>query len=79
LAFELDGPPIKIRLENRQSFNFSAHATREDLCRLIDHIAPKNLVFVHGDPDATAWMSQNTSSIYRKYIPSIGETITLEA
>ena len=79
LAFELDGPPIKVRLENRQSFNFSAHATREDLCRLIDHVAPKNVIFVHGDPDATAWMRENTSSIYRKFIPSIGETITLES
>ncbi len=79
LAFELDGPPIKIHLTNRQAFNFSAHAHREDLCKLVDHIAPKNVIFVHGDPDATAWMEKNTSSLYRKFIPSIGETITLES
>lgn len=79
LAFETDGPLIKIRLDNRQSFNFSAHATREDLCRLIDHIAPKNVIFVHGDPEATTWMKENTSSVYRKYIPSIGETLVLES
>lgn len=78
LPFELDGPRIKVRLENRQAFNFSAHATREDLCRLIDHLAPKNIVFVHGDADAIAWMSQNTSAAYKKFIPTIGETIALE-
>lgn len=79
LSFEVDGAPIKVRLENRQSFNFSAHANREDLCKLIDHIAPKNIIFVHGDPDATAWMSENTSAVYRKFIPTIGETIALES
>lgn len=79
LAFELDGPPVKIKLENRQSFNFSAHATREDLCRLIDHIAPKNIVFVHGDPDASQWMSENTSNVYGKFIPSIGQPIRLDS
>lgn len=79
LVFHRDGAPVKIKTMNRKSFNFSAHAHREDLVRLIDHIAPKNLVFVHGDPEATAWMNENTSSIYRKFIPSIGERITLEA
>ncbi|MDZ4859213.1 MAG: MBL fold metallo-hydrolase [Candidatus Hydrogenedentes bacterium] len=79
LSFERDGPPVTIKTMNRKSFNFSAHAHREDLVRLIDHIAPKNLIFVHGDPDATAWMKENTSSVYRKFIPSIGETLPLES
>lgn len=76
--FELNGPPVKLKLENRQSFNFSAHAPREDLCKLIDHIAPKNVVFVHGDADATAWMAENTDARFRKFIPQIAETIELE-
>lgn len=79
LRFELNGPPVKIKLDNRQSFNFSAHATREDLCKLIDHIAPRNVVFVHGDPEATAWMRDNTDSAYRKFIPTTGEAIELDS
>lgn len=78
MGFELKGRPVTIKLENRQSFNFSAHAPREDLCKLIDHIAPKNVVFVHGDPEATAWMAENTNARYRKFIPQIGECIELE-
>ncbi len=78
LAFELNGPPVPVKLGNRQSFSFSAHATREDLCRLVDHVTPKNIVFVHGDAEAVSWMHENTASVFRKHIPAVGRTITLK-
>jgi Cft2 family RNA processing exonuclease len=79
LVFELGGPAVTIQLDNRQRFNFSAHATREDLCQLIEAIAPQNVIFVHGDPDASAWMLANTNNVAHKYIPTIGKTISLDA
>ncbi|MBX7256285.1 MAG: MBL fold metallo-hydrolase [Candidatus Hydrogenedentes bacterium] len=78
LTFELKGPQVPVRLENRQSFSFSAHATREDLCKLVDHVTPKNIIFVHGDADAISWMHENTASVFRKHVPAIGRPIELK-
>ncbi|HQE84128.1 MAG TPA: MBL fold metallo-hydrolase RNA specificity domain-containing protein [Candidatus Hydrogenedentes bacterium] len=79
MAFETPGRNVKIRLENRQQFSFSAHASRDDLRRLIEHLNPKNIVFVHGDPDAIDWMSANTNGQARKIAPMFGQTVVLEA
>jgi predicted metal-dependent RNase len=78
LTFELNGAPVAVKLENRQAFAFSAHATREDLCRLVSRMRPKNIVFVHGDPEAIAWMSENTPGNFRKHVPVVGETYTIK-
>lgn len=78
LPFEVSGSPIKIRLENRQRFHFSAHAPREDLCAFVDMVKPKNVVFIHGDPDAIEWMRENCGQGYRKFAPGVGETISLD-
>lgn len=78
LCFELDGPPVRIKLENRQAFTFSAHASREDLCELVRRISPRTVIFIHGDPDAIAWMCANCDSGFRTVGPSLGETVCLE-
>jgi mRNA degradation ribonuclease J1/J2 len=79
MPFEKPGRNVKIRLENRQQFSFSAHAPRKDLQRLIEHVNPKNLVFVHGDPEAVEWMTANSNGRARKFAPMLGQTIALEA
>ncbi len=79
LRFERNGHPVKVQLENRRSFNFSAHAPREELVALVDRVQPKNVVFVHGDSDAIDWMYDNCRGPYRKFRTQIGETLTLEA
>ncbi|MCP4645740.1 MAG: MBL fold metallo-hydrolase [bacterium] len=79
MRFERNGAEQAILLKNRQSFALSAHATREDLCGFVDRIQPKNVVFVHGDADAVAWMQENCTGPYRTYTPVGGETIPLEA
>ena len=79
MPFESPGRNVKIRLENRQQFDFSAHASREDLRHLIEHLDPKNIVFVHGDPAAIEWMAANSNGRARKYAPMLGQTLALEA
>lgn len=77
-VFELSGHPVKVELENLQSFHFSAHAPRRALRSLIAHIKPRNVVFVHGDTNAIAWMRANCPHECRTYSPLMGQTITLE-
>ena len=77
--FELHGPAQQVDLENRQRFNFSAHARREDLCGLVRRLNPKNVVFVHGDPNAIEWMSSHSNGNSRKFTPKLGETVVLES
>lgn len=77
LRFRLGGPAVELRLENIQRFHFSAHAARSTLRNLIDRIRPRNVVFVHGDPDALMWMENHTSNGYRHVTPAIGQTVNL--
>ncbi len=77
LAFERDGKPIEVKLENIQRFHFSAHAGRDDLLRVIEHYKPKKVVFVHGDKPAIDWMQENCNVAFPSHSPAIGETITL--
>jgi len=79
LMFGLDRPTVPVTLENIQRFSFSAHAPRTALQGVIEHIKPKNVVFVHGDGDAIDWMNANTGNGYNNYAPAIGQTITLES
>ncbi len=78
LSFELNGPRMTVKTGNRQAFSFSAHATREHLCRIVEHLRPKNVVFVHGDPDAITWMRDNAPGNFRKLVPVVGETYSLK-
>ncbi len=79
LSFEIDGAPVSIEMENRQSFNLSAHAHRDELIDFIYAIRPKNVVFVHGDPEAVDWMYARCDGDFNKYRLEKDETITLEA
>ena len=78
LQFGLNRPETEVVLENIKRFSFSAHAPRESLQRVIQNIKPRNVVFVHGDPEALQWMKENSSGTCRAYAPAIGESITLE-
>ena len=79
MRFGRGRPPVKVRLENRRHFSFSAHAPRTALREVIRRIDPKNVVFVHGDPEAIDWMHDQTGDGCRKFSPTRGEPITLEA
>jgi len=79
LVFRLGYPPVPVELDNIKRFHFSAHAPRKTLVDIVNHIGPKNVVYVHGDPDSLAWMGQNSGNGRHAYIPTIGQSITLEA
>lgn len=77
LMFRLGGEPVEVQLENIQWFHFSAHAPRGVLRSVVERVQPKQAIFVHGDPDAIAWMRENCSNGCDTYAPHIGETIDL--
>ncbi len=79
VAFELGSRPTPIEMTNRKKFDFSAHAPREDLCAMLEAIAPRNVVLVHGDPEAIAWMQANCPIPCRIAAPQLGDTVELEA
>lgn len=79
LVFRLGYPPVPVELENIKRFHFSAHAPRKTLVEIVEHIQPKNVVYVHGDPDSLAWMGQHSGNGRNAYIPTIGQTIQLES
>jgi predicted metal-dependent RNase len=77
LVFRLGGEPVEVQLENIQFFHFSAHAPRGVLRHVVEQVQPKQTIFVHGDPDAIAWMRENCGNGCANYAPQIGETVTL--
>jgi Cft2 family RNA processing exonuclease len=79
LAFTLRGEPVERKLTNIERFDFSSHAPRQALKDLVERIQPKNVVFVHGDPDAVDWMLANAPGARNSFAPRIGETLTLES
>ena len=79
LRFQLDRPPVEVVLDTIRSFYFSAHAPREALRDVIARVRAKNVVFVHGDPEAVAWMYENAGDGCRRFAPSVGEAVSLEA
>jgi Cft2 family RNA processing exonuclease len=79
LAFGLDRPRVKVTLEDIRWFHFSAHAPREVLREIVTRIDPKNVVFVHGDPEAIDWMHAATNHGYATFSATVGQTLTLEA
>jgi Cft2 family RNA processing exonuclease len=50
-----DEPAQELRC-NIETFQFSAHASRESIVEYVKKLAPKKVVLVHGDPPAVEWM-----------------------
>ena len=46
---------VNCRIER---YHFSAHSNRRQLLSAVTRLAPKAVVFTHGEPEAAAWMSQ---------------------
>lgn len=54
-------PPVRLLCE-RRVFDFSGHATRDDLLAYILKVRPKKTFLVHGDPKASAWFVDQLKS-----------------
>lgn len=59
---KLPAVPLKCRVE---TFDFSAHSTREGLCAFAEKVRPKKLLLVHGDEPAQLWFENR----FRETIP----------
>jgi predicted metal-dependent RNase len=55
-------PAVPFNCE-RKIFDFSGHATRDDLLKFILKVKPKKVFLVHGDPRATAWFAAQVKEL----------------
>jgi Cft2 family RNA processing exonuclease len=78
IKFDPGRPAVEVRTDNIRYFHFSAHAPRLALQNVITRANPRNVIFVHGDPEAIDWMYEESSGHFRKFAPAGGETITVE-
>lgn len=62
LASDLPPVPLRCRVE---SFDLSAHATREQIADYVEKVRPKKLLLVHGDEPAQIWFTNR----FRETIP----------
>jgi Cft2 family RNA processing exonuclease len=74
-----DEPPQELRC-NIETFQFSAHASRESLIAYVTTLAPKKVVLVHGDPSAVEWMRATIAAALPEaelIVPAPGAEINL--
>ena len=55
IQLDPDMPPQEVRC-NIETFQFSAHASRESIVAYVKKLAPKKVVLVHGDAPAVEWV-----------------------
>lgn len=63
LADDLPAAPLKCRVE---TFDFSAHGTRESLAEYAEQTQPKKIILVHGEEPAQDWFAAR----FRETLPS---------
>lgn len=59
-------------------FRFTGHSHRRDLIQLVEKLAPKKVVLVHGENEARTWMADNIRFFYPEVevlMPEEGEPI----
>ena len=56
-----NGQPVR-RKCTIDCFDFSGHATRDSLVDYAEKLNPKQVILVHGDPDAVEWMHDTLAS-----------------
>ena len=72
-------PAQPVRCEVRR-FRFSGHSHRRDLIKLVERLAPKTVVLVHGETNARTWMAENIRFFYpdiRVVAPEEGTPVEL--
>jgi Cft2 family RNA processing exonuclease len=77
LSSNAESVPLKCRVEK---FDFSGHATRENLRAYVNLVRPKRLLLVHGSPEAANWFHETISADIpgcQVLIPEPGVTLEL--
>jgi predicted metal-dependent RNase len=73
-------PPVTLRADV-EAFDFSGHATRDELVAYATRVRPRKLLLVHGDAPALQWMAQTLSAALPEtevIIPLPGERLRLD-
>ena len=65
-------PPVPFRAE-MDVFDFSGHATRDDLLAYVKKVRPKRTFLVHGDPEASQWFRDRLREEFPQTEPIIPE------
>ncbi len=61
------------------SFRFSAHSHRGEILQLIERLAPRRVILVHGDPGAIGWTAEMIGQSHpdmEVIIPEVGVEVT---
>jgi Cft2 family RNA processing exonuclease len=70
------GPqPVRCTVD---SFRFSGHSNRNDLLALVEHLTPEEVILVHGETSARAWMAEHIREAHPNievHVPGWGESI----
>ncbi len=73
-----EGPqPVHCTVE---SFRFTGHSDRRDLLTLVDRMDPEQVILVHGETEARAWMAENIRTFHPEievHVPAGGEVLTV--
>jgi len=72
------GTEVEIKAEVRQ-FQFSGHAQRNELIKMLRAINADKLVLVHGVEESSKSMKQTLENDYTTYIPSTNETLEFDS
>ncbi len=79
INLDSEQPPIQFNCP-MEIFDFSGHATRDDLLGYILRVKPKKTVLVHGDPEATQWFADQLAEKLpgcETIVPTPGQKYTL--
>jgi Cft2 family RNA processing exonuclease len=72
------GPqPLRCEVDR---FRLSGHSHRRDLIRLVEYLAPRSVILVHGESPAQEWMADNIDFFYPDVdiiLPETGKEIEL--
>ena len=76
---EVEGAEYRVKIQ-REYYDFSAHAGRSDLFKMIEAVDPEVLVAVHGDPENVELLAKEAAERYgiRTYAPNNGDVIKLK-
>ncbi len=79
VTLDPEQPPVPFRCHH-ETFNFSAHSTRDTLLNYALTLRPKKILLVHGDPPAIAWFREELNARLpgtEVIVPVPGGTVTL--
>ncbi len=77
-VFEADGYEFKLQL-SVERYDFSAHAGRDELFKLVKNVNPQYVIAVHGDEDNTVRLAEDLKSEFgiKTFAPKLGERVDI--